>query len=446
MGFRKNAAKLSPTEKQNFVNAVLTLKKTTLQGHKLSIYDEFVAIHLAVCYLTSGPGTGPNPPGNGAHNGPAFFPWHREFICRYEQALQSVDSSVSLPYWDWSSGNSSDTTQIFTDDFMGPPGSANIITAANDPSRSETGEVASGHFTTANGWIVNPALTPPGYGNALRRSTSLDTSDATWFKPAVAGVPKAFNDTDYNHFEPDIEGVPHGYIHLWMGGNMYFMTSPNDPIFFMHHANVDRLWAIWQQKYPGPANYNMPVVQGYYGHRIDDYMWPWDGGQSSPSMITDMMSCPSEDIRPFLPPFQPTDIVTPRMVLDHFSTCGRYDTDLIKLKEHIKVEIKENIKTEHKEIKENIKTEHKEIKENIKTEHKEIKEIEKTIQQEGKGFKEKDKDMERGNFGPVVDPVINDLINRVSTIENRLGTGRAFIKPDERPPVGKKTLNKSKRG
>jgi hypothetical protein len=29
-------------------------------------------------------------------------------------------------------------------------------------------------------------------------------------------------------------------------GNMAVMTSPDDPLFFLHHANVDRMWAIWQ--------------------------------------------------------------------------------------------------------------------------------------------------------------------------------------------------------
>ena len=35
------------------------------------------------------------------------------------------------------------------------------------------------------------------------------------------------------------------------------MTSPNDPIFFLHHCQVDRIWAQWQQEHPGNANYNL---------------------------------------------------------------------------------------------------------------------------------------------------------------------------------------------
>lgn len=427
MGYRKNAATLSATEKQKFVDALLTIKRTTLPGHRLSIYDEFVAEHLAVCYLVSGPAGGTN----GAHGGPAFFPWHREFICRFEKALQSVDSSVSLPYWNWNSGNAADTNSIFTDDFMGPPGTGS------------SQEVQSGHFTVANGWVIDPALRPTGYGGALRRNSQLDPS----------GLPSsqansALTRRDYNTFEPDIEWNSHGPVHIWVGGNMTYMTSPNDPIFFLHHANVDRLWAIWQETHPGPANYNAPIVQGSYGHRIDDRMWPWDGGQSSPAWITGMSDCPDEDIRPFLPSFPPTDIVTPRMVIDHFSTCGRYDTDpIIKIKDHIKPEIKEKIEIkehkEHKEIKE-IKEGKFEIKE-----HKEIKEIKegKIEIKEHKEIKEKDKDIVEGPISkPHPDPVVNELANRVAAVEQNLAEGKSFIKPDERPPVGKKAFKKKKSG
>jgi polyphenol oxidase len=52
-----------------------------------------------------------------------------------------------------------------------------------------------------------------------------------------------------------LENVPHGNIHFWTGdqnqpngedmGNFY--SAGRDPIFFAHHANVDRMWYVWKK-------------------------------------------------------------------------------------------------------------------------------------------------------------------------------------------------------
>ncbi|KAL4724590.1 hypothetical protein ACLX1H_008032 [Fusarium chlamydosporum] len=55
----------------------------------------------------------------------------------------------------------------------------------------------------------------------------------------------------FEAFEFKLENVPHGSIHSAVGGEMGDMgpsSSPNDPVFFMHHTQVDRLWALWQEK------------------------------------------------------------------------------------------------------------------------------------------------------------------------------------------------------
>ena len=61
-------------------------------------------------------------------------------------------------------------------------------------------------------------------------------------------------------------------------------TSPNDPIFFLHHCNVDRLWAKWQTTYPRAAAYK-PQSGGPSGHNVDDLMFPWDGVET-PDRVT----------------------------------------------------------------------------------------------------------------------------------------------------------------
>ena len=61
----------------------------------------------------------------------------------------------------------------------------------------------------------------------------------------------AFEQTDYCDFEVQME-VVHNAIHFLVGGfSPYSMTtlhySAFDPIFYLHHSSVDRLWAIWQK-------------------------------------------------------------------------------------------------------------------------------------------------------------------------------------------------------
>jgi tyrosinase len=74
---------------------------------------------------------------------------------------------------------------------------------------------------------------------------------------------------------PSIDAAPHNMI----GGNMVDLTSPNDPLFWLHHANVDRLWAVWQD-YRGhsgldPSSYYVPVH--YEGNLLDRPM-PFEMG------------------------------------------------------------------------------------------------------------------------------------------------------------------------
>jgi len=38
----------------------------------------------------------------------------------------------------------------------------------------------------------------------------------------------------------------HGAGHVWIGGHMAWPLSPNDPLFYLHHAQMDRIWSLWQ--------------------------------------------------------------------------------------------------------------------------------------------------------------------------------------------------------
>jgi tyrosinase len=76
------------------------------------------------------------------------------------------------------------------------------------------------------------------------------------------------------------EGFPeiqlHNRVHAWIGGTMSTVqVSPGDPVFFLHHANVDRIWALWQDR--NPRQLYQPVRGGPPGHNVTDFMYPWKG-------------------------------------------------------------------------------------------------------------------------------------------------------------------------
>src|ERR1700688_348967 len=116
---RKTVYQLSAGERKALIAGFLALKK---QG----IYDHYVHIHHSVM----APAIHPDEPRdtnyrNGAHRGPIFLPWHREFLMQLEGSLREVDASIALPYWDWTAdAELPDPRQapIWGDDLLGGDG------------------------------------------------------------------------------------------------------------------------------------------------------------------------------------------------------------------------------------------------------------------------------------------------------------------------------------
>jgi tyrosinase len=285
---RKNVYQLSADERKALVNGFLALKK---DGH----YDHFVHIHHSVMK----PAIHPDEPHdsnyrNGAHRGPIFLPWHREFLMQLEAALREVDSSIALPYWDWATDSALPDPKkapIWGDDLLG-----------GDGVESDQWRVASGPFAYKNGnWPVPeyPEEDLPGPG--LKRQfgqviPTLPTADDV--KLAMAEF--LYDTPNYNSspftlgFRNRLEGwitqrgdgrvkYPgsqlHNRVHLWVGGNMLPMTSPDDPVFFLHHCFIDKIWADWQalqkDQNPDAAPHYAPRKDGPPGHNLGDHLKPW---------------------------------------------------------------------------------------------------------------------------------------------------------------------------
>jgi hypothetical protein len=130
-----------------------------------------------------------------------------------EQQLQVYQPDVLIPYWDW----------------------ANEHTLAS--------------------WVYLPAgvTRGPDPNYPLPTQNDIDTN--------------VLNQSDYVSFTNGLEGY-HNTVHMWVGGNTMPnpRSSPHDPMFWLHHANVDRIWAQWQGTHPGV----LPPLSG-----ADAWMDPW---------------------------------------------------------------------------------------------------------------------------------------------------------------------------
>lgn len=287
MGVRKNQKSLTDTERNRFVAAVKQMKST-------GVYDQYVQWHIdAMGNMTTDP--------NYAHQGPAFLPWHREFILLFEQDLQGADKtlgndgSITLPYWDWTNDITPDpgANPLWADNFLGPDGDP------NDGQRVKSGPFATNTMPGQENWILNihdPMDNNPV--NFLQRSLGQDPQAPTLPTPEqltnVLGI-KVYDNRPWDttvsgtkSFRNALEGWVtikpagqepgmHNRVHVWVGGSMLPMSSPNDPIFFLNHCNVDRIWASWQGLHPDADQFPPKNGEAQTGHNREDVMVPWDG-------------------------------------------------------------------------------------------------------------------------------------------------------------------------
>jgi tyrosinase len=172
-----------------------------------------------------------------AHGDPRFLIWHRPYLVMFEQALQARVATVTLPYWDWSSerAQAQGLPKIFLDPTYPGPGGA----ALPNP-------LYKGAISFPNTWNAKETTRDPGAPSRLAQLAGM--------------VAAARGDTDYDTFSSDIE-QPHNGLHLWVGGSMAIVpTSAFDPIFWVHHCFVEKLFCDWQDANGTPISPDLDGV------------------------------------------------------------------------------------------------------------------------------------------------------------------------------------------
>ena len=253
MAIRKDANTLSPTERQEFVNAVHALKQS-------GRYDQFVLRHA-------------NTPMTAIHRAPAFLPWHRRFIFDFERELQRVSGNpdLGLPYWNWPNGGPS--ASMWSDNLLGGNGSPSSGVVETGPFRAGQWRIIN-----SNGVETGPLSRQFGRSGASSLPTQAEINQVLNITPYDSAP---WNTNSTPSFRNQLEGWMgpnlHNRGHVWVGGSMLPMTSPNDPVFFMHHCMVDKLWHEWQLRFPNQGY--LPVSGGQFGQNLTD---PMAGTPNSP--------------------------------------------------------------------------------------------------------------------------------------------------------------------
>jgi tyrosinase len=181
-----------------------------------------------------------------------FLAWHRMYLHHFEELIMSViatDASVpdevkaswALPYWDYTKGRAS---QALPPAFAEP----NLPNGQDNPLFDESRNI-----------YLNNGGTLPDSSVDITQALKPVQFVTQGLRPGFGG-PK----TGWHHYDPPdsmspLEGTPHGSVHNSVGGNMAALqTAPQDPIFWLHHCNVDRLWDVWLGLAGGRANTNDP--------------------------------------------------------------------------------------------------------------------------------------------------------------------------------------------
>lgn len=278
---------------------------------------------------------------NCQHGWEQFLTWHRMYLYYFEQQMQDIDPTVTLPYWDWPMYRENILASIQDMQSTSPGVDNGIVPCAyrcwvdqrmlanlkgkipdeswaklekiavkdDDPDKSKCqdktkyynsglrlfggaditygADPAGDRLIIAELARVNPLWDwnrwPGGNGNLIFEA---------WPTPEdiqnILKIPSFYNfgsGPDSNHFFGACENI-HNLIHNFSGGgNPNFGKLPNepqygymqsagttarDPIFWAHHSNVDRLYAVWQGMHPGAGPDDPEDVLAPWPNQVKD--------------------------------------------------------------------------------------------------------------------------------------------------------------------------------
>ncbi|KAL7746171.1 hypothetical protein RI367_008508 [Sorochytrium milnesiophthora] len=224
---RKEVRDMTAAEWSNYASAVQRLHQQQSTGLPqyagISAFEVYAATHTDNWFTP--------------HSDPRFLPWHRLFLFAYENALRQFSPTLTLPYWGWDEdANGPERSPVTTARYYGSSSGGGGTCIPDGPFRFTTHVVSPTPGSSVN------ARSPP---RCVTRGFNPQGPLSRFTSTAVLSqlIQQA---SSHSAFSLQLENGPHGQVHTWVGGDMGQRFSPNDPIFFAHHAFIDKLFGDFQ--------------------------------------------------------------------------------------------------------------------------------------------------------------------------------------------------------
>ena len=190
------------------------------------------------------------------HEGWFFFAWHRAFLYFHERILASLinDPTFALPFWNWDNQGNSNTNgngraNTMPTYFQSPPNAKNSLW---DNNRNPCALPPNILDLNSGGGCTNQSPANLITENSRLMATQISTATTQLL---MFGSPYRFGQVGGDG-GGNLEGAPHGTVHVLVGNpnarsNPYddmgnLDVAARDPLFYAHHANLDRLWEVWK--------------------------------------------------------------------------------------------------------------------------------------------------------------------------------------------------------
>jgi len=215
-----------------------------------------------------------------------FLPWHRGYIGWFERICRDLsgDHDFTLPYWDWTKKPSVPMAMFsgvldpsnkaflagynaFENTFKKPlnalwksfsPAQLAVLAKRNLATASDFWQGLVFDFPEPKGARVWVSHKSPDLLEFFADATKPEVIKSALQVSRFAGTPDSIGTMGFasakatNHSDGPgagiLESQPHDMVHSAFAGFMGLQLSPIDPVFYLHHANIDRLWDVWTRR------------------------------------------------------------------------------------------------------------------------------------------------------------------------------------------------------